>query len=510
MRPSSLRPTWNLALIALAAVVASTACSPPAGDSADTAATVAEIEEIPITTSSQSARALFTEGQYLADVGRGVAARAKFQAAVADDPGFVRAHFNQSNVSLSFKEFQTCLDLAAENLDGASEGERMMVEVNRTFLTNDTSEGVRLAEELTSKYPNSPRAHILLAGMQTAQNDAEGARGSFENALSLDPASAGALFGIANNYLFNEPKNFAKAEEWTAKAIAAYPEEAKAHELMGDIKRAQDNLVAALASYNRASELDPALGAAHHKRGHVNSFLGNIDDARAAYDAGVSVAPRESKGGFAVFKTFTRIHEGDIPAALDELEQLADSLAELGTPDDQIKGLQIFAMNSHATAAMHAGLLDRAAESVTRGNELRMAIADEVGTEDARRLQEAGCHNWDGLLAAYRGNTASAQEHADAIGALLEGDDNPRKMEPAHWILGMSALRAGDHATAVEHLRQADHTNNMYVRYQLALAEEASGNAEDAARMYDEIGRFNFNSVGFALVGREAREKAAG
>ena len=252
------------------------------------------------------------------------------------------------------------------------------------------------------------------------------------------------------------------------------------------------------------------LAAAQHKKGHINSFLGNIEEARDSYDAGVAVARPEAKAGLAVYKTFTRIHQGDVPAALDELEALAMEMEAMGTPADQLKGLQIFAMNSHATAALHAGLLDRAAESVARGNELRMAVAEDVGTDDASRLQEAGCHQWDGLLAAYNGDSEAAAEHAQQIASLVEGDDNPRKNEPVHYVLGMSALHAGDHAEAVEHLRQADHANNMFVRYQLAVAEEGAGNAEEAKKLFSEVGDFNFNSVGFALVGRDAKERATG
>lgn len=497
--------------LVLVPLLATSACGPQAvEETAPEVAAAPALEEIPMTTESELAQQLYEEGQYLLDVGRNVEARERFQAAVAEDPGFVRGHFGQSSASVSFQEFQQCLDTASENLANASDGEQLMVEINRTFLTNDTEQGVQLATRLTEQYPNSARASIVLAGLQGGQNDNAGARASFERALELDPQNAGALYGLAFNYLFGEPKDFAKAEQWASKAIAAFPDEAKGHELMGDVKRAQSDLEAALASYNAASEADPTLAMAHHKRGHVNSFLGNIDEARAAYDAGVAAAQPETKASLAVYKTFTRIHQDDIPAALDELEALAAGVESMGTPAAQVKGLQTFALNSHAAAAMHAGLLDRAAESVAEGNELRMAIAADVGTADAERLQKVACHQWDGLLAAYSGNAEAAAEHAHAIAALVENDDNPRKLEGMHYVLGMSALAAGDHAAAAEHLRQADHANNMFIRYKLALAEEGLGNSVEARRMFDEVGRFNFNSVGFALVGRDARQRAAG
>ena len=84
----------------------------------------------------------------------------------------------------------------------------------------------------------------------------------------------------------------------------------------------------------------------------------------------------------------------------------------------------------------------------------------------------------------------------------------PRKLESAHWILGKSALQAGDYATAVTELRQADYQNNIFVRYHLALAEEGNGNTEEANKLFNEIAIFNFNSVGFALIGKDAAARA--
>ena len=80
-----------LAVSALLAV----SCVPPGTETA-------RVEEIPVTTTSDTARQLFEEGEYLLNVGRGVQAREKFLAALTEDPAFVRAHVNQSNAALSF------------------------------------------------------------------------------------------------------------------------------------------------------------------------------------------------------------------------------------------------------------------------------------------------------------------------------------------------------------------------------------------------------------------------
>jgi tetratricopeptide (TPR) repeat protein len=468
------------------------------------------VAEIPYTTDSEAARAYCEKGEYLNDVGRGVEAREQFMAAVAEDPTFVRAHVGQSSAALSFKEFQTCLDNASEHLEGASDGEKLMVAINGSFLTNDTEQGVQLAKQLAEAYPESARAAIVLGGMQSAVNEHEAARASYARALELDPNSAGALFSMANNYLFSEPRDFAMAEEYANTMNAAFPNEAKVYELMGDIKRAQNNLDAALEAYNQATTMEPALAQAQHKRGHVNSFLGNYDDARAAYDAAIASAAPENKAGFAPYRAFTYVHAGEIDTALDELEAVAENVEAMGTPADQVKGFQVFALTSEATVALHSGRLDRAANAIERRNQLVTAIGEEIGTDDAIRLREANCEMWNGLLAAYSGDTDGAIAHADKIAMLVESDDNPRKLEPYHYVMGMAYLKQDNFEQAAEHLRQADYENNMYIRYHLALAEEGVGNAEEAKAFFADVAGYNFNSVGFALLREEAVERTGG
>jgi len=496
------------AFVALAAVIlllGAVGCAPK-----EEVATQPGVEEIPVTTDSESARALYEEGEYLSDVGRNVEARQKFMAAVAEDPGFVRAHFGQSNAAFSFKEFQDCLDRAEMNIESASEGERLMVGINRTFLSNDTERGIELASELVHTYPDSARAAIMLAGMQGNMNDNEGARAAYGRALEIDSDSPGALMGIAFNYLFGEPRDFTMAEEYAQKMTSAYPDEAKGYELMGDIKRAQNDLDAALEAYNQATETDPSLAQAQHKKGHVNSFLGNFDDARAAYDVAIEVAEPENKAAFAPYRAFTYIHAGEIDTALDELEAVADNVQAMGTPAAQVKGLQVFALSSEATVALYSGRFDRAASAIERRNQLQMDVAEDVGTDDAHRLRKADCRMWDGLLAAYTGDMDAAVEHAEKIAELVEGDANPRKMEPYHYVMGMAYLNQDNYEKAAEHLRQADYKNLMYIRYHLALAEEGAGDAAQAATFFSDVASYNFNTVGFALLREEAKERSGG
>jgi tetratricopeptide (TPR) repeat protein len=96
---------------------------------------------------------------------------------------------------------------------------------------------------------------------------------------------------------------------------------------------------------------------------------------------------------------------------------------------------------------------------------------------------------------------------ADRITKLVEPDANPRKMEAVHQLLGFIALYQGRYREAIGHFDQGD-PNDMYVRYQLALASEGAGNVERAKKLFREVAINNFNDVGVALTRKEATQKA--
>jgi hypothetical protein len=81
-------------------------------------------------------------------------------------------------------------------------------------------------------------------------------------------------------------------------------------------------------------------------------------------------------------------------------------------------------------------------------------------------------------------------------------------MENFHDLMGLIELLQGRHAQAVEHYRQADVTNNIYVRYHLALALDGARQRDEARRLFKEVGEWNFNTAGFALVRRDALARA--
>jgi tetratricopeptide (TPR) repeat protein len=138
-----------------------------------------------------------------------------------------------------------------------------------------------------------------------------------------------------------------------------------------------------------------------------------------------------------------------------------------------------------------------------------MEQAEEAGTDQFRRAQLANIALFEGRLAAYQGDYATASAKARENMAQLEPDQNPRKNEAAHDLMGQIELLQENYEAALAHYEQGN-PNNIYMTYMRAVAHEGAGDAERARELYETVARNNFNSVGFALVRADAVAKISG
>ena len=200
------------------------------------------------------------------------------------------------------------------------------------------------------------------------------------------------------------------------------------------------------------------------------------------------------------------MHAGQPKAAIEELSAVAKS-ADAGVPSKQINGAKAFALVSAVQIALHTDLLDDAERVLAAYASVVRANAQAVNDADNTRLTEAGLRSWESQLAARRGDFAKALAKADEHKRLVENDQNPRRFEAYHSLLGLIELRKKDFAQAIPHYKQADLTD-IYQKYHLALALEGAGQSAEARKLFQEVGSWNFNSVAFALTRRDAVRKA--
>jgi Tfp pilus assembly protein PilF len=470
-------------------------------------AALAAVQEIPITTQSADARLAFNAGQAALDRGDGAQANALLRTAVAADPNFTYAWVLLSNATFSTAEFNAALKGGEQGAAQASDGERMLLKFNQLFLDNNFGAQLELARQLTEKYPEAPRAWMLLAAAQGALNQFAEQRATLERVIALAPGFSPAPFALAGSYLFNEPTDFASAEKYYRQAIGIAPGTDMYYWALGDVYRGSNKLEEARRYYKLALQLDPKDLTAPIKLGHVNSFLGNFEEARADYDRGIAAAGPANAGFLAPFKSLTYVYAGDPAAAVKSLEKLVTDIDGFGAAPEQRLNAKVLALTNAALIAMFSGLNDDAQRVLTERTALMRENARVVGTQAFSNIQEAQIAFFDGQLAAWRGDYKQASASAKKTAALVAGENNARKMEPYHELLGLVALRQKNYKKAVAEYRQSDLTQ-LHNKYQLAQALEATNAMDEARKLYRAVAVNNFNTVDFALLRSQALKKA--
>jgi len=462
--------------------------------------------EIPITTQSEEALADFLKGQEAMDLGEYLEANTLFENAVKKDSNFAYAYLNIANSAASWEEFKTNMDLASANVDGISEGERILIEINNTYLNNDTEMRLKLANELVEKYPKSQRVWVSLAVIQIERNEHEAARVSLNKAVKLDPRFHLPYSYLGSSYIFYEPKDFSKAITYMQKVVELKPEKDTPHVGLGDAYRANQELDKAREAYTDAAAINPTKAVAFLKKGHINSFLGNFDEARSDYQQALKVAKDQQKATYANYESFTYLYEEDSKSAIQSLQKILDTIEDLGIPKHQLNGARVFTLNNQATIALHHGMFEKANICLKHLNKLMMEQAEVVGTPEIIRNQKANILLWEGLLATHQGDFKAAVNKAEENAKLLEPDNNPRKLEGYHNLMGLIHLKQKKYEKAIEHYKKADLTL-IYTKYHLGLAFEGAGNLKKAKEIFKEVATYNFNDVGYALVRNEATNR---
>lgn len=483
------------------------ACGPEAEEGQQTemaAATADVVMKIPVTTESTEALNDYLQGRRALDMGRADDARPQLEEAVAADPDFAMAYLDLSNAANSLEGVKRNLDLAQQHAEGASEVEQLMIEYAVENFNNDVGAQLETARRLTEMQPESPRAWMTLANAQGSAGDVEAARASMSRALEVAPEFTPAHMALGNSYMFVEPRDLATAQRHMEEAVRLAPNEPGPHDLLGDVYRAQGQLEQAAEQYTRVAELDPDAGNGYQQRGHVHSFLGNYEQARADYDAAIELEKGNAKASFGVYRALVNVHEGQSQAAIDELQGLVDRIDQMNIPSP--RGQKIFALNTISQIAIHHEMADVAEQAMQRRDALIRQQAEQVGNEAARRQARAIATWGAGILAARKGDYETAVEKANEFMSIVEPSTDPEKYEPAHALLGYTHLWQGNYEEAVTHFEQANE-NDIYANYHHALALEGAGREAEAQELFEKVANWRFNSAGLALVRNDAAAK---
>jgi tetratricopeptide (TPR) repeat protein len=117
-------------------------------------------------------------------------------------------------------------------------------------------------------------------------------------------------------------------------------------------------------------------------------------------------------------------------------------------------------------------------------------------------------HHGIGRSLAKMGKHEDAWKEAELIKKMIEdGGEAGKQFWPAyHYMAGYLKLEAGDHKAAVEHLKQANQTDEFHLLL-LARAYEKTGDRENAMKTYKAIVDSRGVNVERALAYPEAKSK---
>lgn len=464
------------------------------------------IMSFPVTTASDVARNHFLQGQREIDLARPFEALDHFKAAIAADSTFAFGYLAIANAGNSLVEFRTNLERAEHFAARASDAEQLQIQIARRGFENDVSGQLALAQQLVAKYPNSARAYEILGTIQAGVNRTAEARASAEKALSLAPRFLLPQIDLGTSYLFSDPRDFQKALQHYQAAAALAPNEPAMHDFLGDAQRALNNLPAARAEYTRGHELNPRDAGMLQQRGHVNSFAADYTAARADYDSSMAIGRGNERAAFAPFKAYVSVYAGDAQRAITELNELVSGIDAMNLPEP--RGLKINALTNIVLIGIHTKDFYAADAALKQRTPLMMQQAEQSGSAAVRRANQANVLILDGWLAARRGEYGAAQLAANRFAALLAPDANPRKLEPMHQLLAFVALYQEKWKDAAGHFAGAN-LLDPYVRYNYAVALAGAGETEKAKQIFQELAVYNFNSLGYALIRKEAQQKAS-
>jgi len=497
-------------LLAVATAVLLSACgAAPPPTSRDLTAlngVTSDVMGMAITTPSADARNHYLQGLREIDLARPFDALDHFRAAIAADSTFALGLLAVANNGQSFAEFKDNLARAERFAARASEAEQLQVQIARKGFENDVSGQLAAAQQLVDKNPQSARALDQLAGIQSALNKNVEARASLEKALQLSPRFLLAHTDLGNSYLLTAPKDFQKALQHFQAAAALASNEPAMHDFLGDAQRALNNLPAARAEYTRGHELNPRDAGMLQQRGHVNSFAGDYSAARADYDSALALGRGNEKGFFAPFRAYVSAYAGDPAASITELNKLVADADGMGIPEP--RGTKINALTNVALIAIHTKDFYAADAALKARTPLMMQQADQGGSAAFRRAQQANVAYFDSWLAARRGDYSGAQIAANRMAKLVEPDANPRKMEPFHQLMAFIALYQDNFKDAAAHFAEGN-LQDPYIEYSYAVALDGSGQKDKAKQIFQALAIYNFNSLGYALIRKDAQQRAS-
>ena len=431
----------------------------------------------------------------------------------------------------------TSADARAEYLKGRTLGENLRAHDSREVL-----------QRAVAKDPSFALAHYSLAlNSPTAKEFFD----HLKHAVKLsDKASEGERLMILGLEAGSNA-NPEKQREYYEKLVAAYPDDERAHFLLGNNYFGQQDYEKTLREYQSSVEIAPDFAPAYNLLGYAYRQVGRFEDAENAFKKYIELIPNDPnpydsyaellmkmgrfdesidmyRKALATDPKFSPSHVGIASNLMyqgkhDAARKEAWKLHESARNDADRRN----AFFSTAVAYADEGKLDEALAELKKEQSIAAKIndpanmsADAVAMGDvlleAGKVDEARAMYQDALtrlersdlssevkenarlvhqynlgrVAVYNRDLATARKHADAYMQAATAKKNSGQIRQAHDLAGTIALKDKQYDQALAHFAKANQ-QDPYVLYRMGKAYKGSGNEAKAAEMFRQAVNLN-------------------
>ncbi|NQT96138.1 MAG: tetratricopeptide repeat protein [Candidatus Marinimicrobia bacterium] len=434
--------------------------------------------------------------------------------------------------------------------------------------------------DLTDKLQNQESIQFFEKAVTADENFALGylnlafvvpsAKGFFENldkAVALaDKVSEGErlwILGVqaaANGFPL-------KQREFYIKLIEAYPNDERAHNLLGVNYFGQQEWEQAIAECNQAIKIAPDFSQPYNQLGYAYRFLAKYEDAEKAFKKYISLIPddpnpydsyaellmkigkydesiEQYKKALSLNPNFVASHFGiatnlNFKGKHEDARKQLHELYEIARNDGERRAVN-FTM---AVSYIDEGNMEKALEEMNKQYVSNKEINDAAAMSGSlvfigNILFETG--RFDEALAKYeaalkivvesdlseevkdnnkrgnlfnvarvmlkKGDIADAKAKSEEFHKQVKAINNPNQIRLAHQLAGMIALEEQDYSLALTELQQASQQNPFNL-FRMALAYKGSGDKEKAKEHFARAANFNaLNNPNQAYIRTKAQK----
>jgi tetratricopeptide (TPR) repeat protein len=458
--------------------------------------------QIPVTTSSDAARAAYEQARELTNNLKLQESLAYYETAVADDPTFALGYFDLAfaqaavgNVRGLFENLEKAVALA----DGASNGERLLILGAHAGVNDNPTRQRELYLQLVQEYPQARRAHYAMGLYYYGQREFSSAVRELEEAIKLSPDYATAYNNLG--YAYSRLGKYEEAERAFNKYTELIPDEPNPYDSLGELLMKEGKFDESMAAYKKALSLDPAFYASYVGVGMDLAYTGKPEEGRASFQELHDIAPTDAQRRQALFWVMiSYLDEGSFDEALRVLDERYMMTDRGGDPSAIAADLGIM-----GDVLLEKGDVDGAdakyirSAQVIAGSDLSQEVKDEAAQ---------GLLFNEVRIALARGNVPAAETKAGEYRARAEAGFDPLEMELYHQLAGMIALHEKRFDEAIHQLGQANLRDPRNL-CRLARAYEGKGDKVHAREMWAKAADFNELNYGYAFVRRTARARLA-